>query len=125
MRHIDLCALSSPIPLRLAAGAGIETTTTAGEVDRRRAVLAVPDRLPGPDSRPVQVMVDEVRKRTCIGWDVLIRWPSEVVPVIAVGPAHLLRSDAHPFRQHIPTQEAVIGKEGFRIQTVDGDLGAP
>jgi hypothetical protein len=125
MLRPKLCTLGLLITLLRAGAAGIQAGAKADGIDLSRAVVVVPDGLPGPESKAVQVLVDEVRKRTRIGWDVLIRWPTDVVPVIAVGPAHLLRSDAHPFRQHIPTQEAVAGKEGFRIRAVEGDRGAP
>src|SRR5262249_9001310 len=82
--------------------------------------------LPGPENQAVQFLVEEVRARAGVGWDVTIRWPSGAVPVVAIGPAHLLRSDTSPVRQLIPSsQPAREAKEGFQIRTADGDRGAP
>src|SRR5262249_18506161 len=68
------------------------TAARAAEIDLSRAVVVAPDGLAGPENQAVRVLVDEVRKRSRVGWDVVIRWPSAVVPVIAVGPARLLDS---------------------------------
>ncbi len=77
----------------------------------------------GVQGRPV--LVEEVRARTRINWDVKIRWPSAAVPVIAIGPTRLLDSFAGPYKQHVPSQPAGAGKEGFQIRTVKGESGAP
>ena len=62
-----------------------------GEIDLGQAVVVVPDGLSSTESKAVQVLVEEVRKRSSIGWDTIIRWPTRSVPVIAVGPATVAR----------------------------------
>ena len=64
----------------------------AGEIDLTRAVVVVPDGLSSTESKAVRVLVEEVRRRTRIRWDAMIRWPTRRVPVIAVGPERLLDS---------------------------------
>ena len=98
----------------------------AGEIDLSRAVVVVPDGMSGPENKAVRLLVEEVRTRTGITWDVSLRWPSAVVPIVAVGPHRLLRSDTSPLRDHIPAQSSSGStKEGFRIQTLDDGKGTP
>ena len=88
--------------LALLAGVALPTRAGAGEIDLTRAVVVVPDGLSGPENKAVQLLVEEVRARSGITWDVSLRWPSGAVPVVAIGPARLLRdgyepgADAHP-----------------------------
>jgi hypothetical protein len=93
---------------------------SAIEIDLSRAVVVAPDGLSGPENQAVRLLVEEVRKRTRIAWDVMIRWPSSAVPVIAIGPARLLDSFPGELRQHFASLAAGKEKEGFRIRTDDG-----
>ena len=96
------------------------------EIDMSRAVVVVPDGMSGPENKAVRLLVEEVRARTGITWEVALRWPSSAVPVIAIGPDRLLRSDTSPIREHIATRPPPgDAKEGFRIRTLDGGRGAP
>jgi hypothetical protein len=89
------------------------------------AVVVVPDGLSAPETKAVQFLAAEIRARADIGWEVLIRWPTTAVPVVVVGPAHLLRSDTSPARELMPpAQPASEGKEGFQIDTVNTGRGA-
>jgi hypothetical protein len=90
-----------------------------GEIDLGQAVVVVPDGLSSTESKAVQVLVEEVRKRSRIGWDTIIRWPTRSVPVIAVGPARLLDSFPKEYRQRVASQPAGKEQDGFRIQTVN------
>src|SRR5690348_4323805 len=85
--------------LILLGGVGSRMQAGAAEIDLSRAVVVVPDGLSGPENKAVQFLVEEVRARSGVGWDVTIRWPSGEVRVIAVGPARLLRSDTSPVRE--------------------------
>jgi len=109
----------------LAVGLVGSSRARAETIDLSQAVVVVPDGLAGPESKAVRLLVEEVRARTRINWEVKIRWPSAVVPVIAIGPTRMLDSFAGPYKQFIPSQPAGVGKEGFRIRTVQGDHGAP
>src|SRR5262249_12435842 len=103
------------------------TETRAGEIDLSRAVVVVPDGLATPESKAVQLLVDDVRRRSHIGWNVMLRWPADdTVPVIAVGPARLAATFPRQYHQLVPPKTADQDNEGFRIQTIDGDgVGAP
>ena len=96
-----------------------------GEIDLGQAVVVVPDGLSSTESKAVHVLVDEVRKRSRIGWDTIIRWPTRSVPVIAVGPARLLDSFPNEYRQRVSSQPAGKEQDGFRIQTVNEAGGVP
>jgi hypothetical protein len=114
------------IAIVLGCGFGDPSRLTAAEIDLSRAVVVVPDGLSPPENKAVQFLVEEVRARAGMNWDVMIRWPTESVPILAIGPARLLRSDHSLVRQHIRDDPpAGAGKEGFRIRTVDGGRGAP
>ncbi|MFI5459735.1 MAG: hypothetical protein ACHRXM_30285 [Isosphaerales bacterium] len=111
------------IGMVLAGGVGASSRACAGELDLSRAIVVVPDGLSGPENKAVRLLVEEVRKRSRIGWDVMIRWPAGAVPIIAVGPARLLDSFPGELRQHVPSLAAGKEKEGFRIQTEGGGAG--
>src|SRR5437870_13481246 len=100
-------------------GVGSRTRAGAAEIDLSRAVVVVPDGLSGPENKAVQLLVEEVRARAGVNWDVTIRWPSEPVPVLVVGPDRLLRAETSPVRPLLssePPQPAKSGKEGYRIR---------
>ena len=97
--------------------------STADPIDLARAVVVVPDGLSGPEQNAVKVLVEEVRARSGIGWDVMLRWPTGDVPVVAVGPVRLLRESTGRLRGHVPTGAGQ--PDGFAIRTVTGGPGAP
>ena len=103
----------------------VQAGLRAGEIDLSHAVVVVPDGLSSTESKAVQVLVDEVRRRSRIGWDTMIRWPTASVPVIAVGPARLLDSFPKEYRELVSSQPAGKEQDGFRIQTVNGADAAP
>ncbi len=106
----------------VSLGVGGSAGATAGEIDFSRAVVVVPDGLNGPENKAVRMLVEEVRKRSRIGWDVIIRWPNEELPVIVIGPARLLESFPGRVRPQVQPLAAGIQREGFRVRTV-GDSG--
>jgi len=124
MNQSKLFTASRMIALLCTAAISGLAGTIAGEVDLSRAVVIVPDGLATAESKAVQLLVDEVRRRSHIGWDVMLRWPTDDrVPVVAVGPARLFDSFPAQYRQLVPSQSAGKEKEGFRIQTALGDGG--
>src|SRR5579871_5385230 len=68
------------------AGALAGGGARGADVDLGRAVIVTPANLSGPEEKAVGLLVDEVRKRTLVRWDVVHTWPADTVPVIAVGP---------------------------------------
>ena len=103
----------------------VQASLTAGEIDLSHAVVVVPDGLSSVESKAVRVLVEEVHRRAHIGWDTKIRWPTEKVPVIAVGPARLFDSFPQPYRQFVHSRPTATEKEGFFIETAQGPDGAP
>ena len=59
-------------------------------IDLSKAIVVSPPDLSDPEQKAVQMLVEEVEKRTRIGWESVVTWPSTAVPVIAVGPASAL-----------------------------------
>ena len=97
----------------------------AKDIDLSKAVVVVPDGLSGPENKATRLLVEEVRKRSKVVWNVSLRWPTTDVPVIAIGPARLFDSFPHELRERISPQPAPMEKEGFRIQTVAEAQTAP
>ncbi len=54
----------------------VQAGLKAAEIDLSHAVVVVPDGLSSTESKAVQVLVEEVRRRSRIGWDTMIRWPT-------------------------------------------------
>ncbi|HEV3258016.1 MAG TPA: hypothetical protein VG013_14120 [Gemmataceae bacterium] len=106
----------------LAAGAASfrGLPVQAGELDLRKAVVVVPPGLSKSEGKALDMLVDEVRKRTLIRWPVARTWPADSVPVVAVGPAASLKAFAGPFTPQLAGQPAK-GAEGYRICTQKGD----
>jgi hypothetical protein len=104
---------------------GSARTAIASEIDLSRAVVVAPDGLSSPENKAVRLLVEEVLKRSHVAWDALIRWPTEAMPVIVVGPVRLLESFPSRVRERV--QRLAVGKahEGYRIQTLDAGSGAP
>jgi hypothetical protein len=97
----------------------------ADQIDLNRAVVVVPDGLSGPESKAVNLLAEDVKARSRIGWDVSIRWPAGAVPVIAVIPARLIESFDGRYRRLLDAEQPSKEKEGYRIRTVDSAEGAP
>jgi hypothetical protein len=59
-------------------------------IDLTAAVVVAPPDLTGPENKAVVMLLDEVEKRTQVRWERRTAWPTERVPVIAVGTAESL-----------------------------------
>ncbi len=109
--------------LILVGGAVADADAHGAELDLARAVIVTPANLSGPESKAVDLLVDEIRKRTWIRWDVTQTWPADSVPVIAIGPAATLKSFAGRFTATLPAQPK--GAEGYRITVRREGRAAP
>jgi hypothetical protein len=87
----------------------------AAELDLRKAVVVTPEKLSGPERKAIDLLVDEVHKRTLVRWEVAHAWPAATVPVIAAGPAGLLKQFAGAFARELEMDLAAKKKEGYRI----------
>ena len=108
----------------LAVAAGGWCESCAAQIDLGRAIVVVPDGLSGPEHKAVRMLVDEVRKRSGIGWDVLIRWPTGRAGHRG-GSARLAETIPGPYGQQVRALATGKDKEGFRIETLESDAGAP
>jgi hypothetical protein len=97
----------------------------AKEIDLTKAVVVVPDGLSGPEHKATRVLIEEVQKRSRVEWDVSLRWPTQALAVIAVGPARLLESFPREFRDQMTVLEIGKAKEGFTIRTAAAGAGPP
>src|SRR5262245_31696545 len=80
-------------------------------IDLTKAVVVTPPDLKNPESKSVQMLVEEVENRTGIRWEVTETWPKDAKgPVIAIG---------NPESPHQPPSDGgEQGKkaEGYRIR---------
>jgi hypothetical protein len=60
-------------------------------VDLAKATVVVPDGLSGPAKKSVEMLLDEVFKRTQIRWPLATTWPADGQPAIAIGTLETLK----------------------------------
>jgi hypothetical protein len=86
-------------------------------IDLRKCVVVAPATLSGPEMKAVQVLVEEVEKRTQVTLPVAHSWPADAVPVIAVGQAASLKSFAGRYASALSGPAGTGAPEGYRIHT--------
>lgn len=95
-------------------------SSRAAEIDLSKAVVVPSPALSGPGKKAVEMLVDEVRKRTQIRWQVSEKPPGDSVPLITIAQESFARAtDANRAAGDKPDAR---GKEGYRIQAIK--LGA-
>lgn len=92
----------------------------ASALDFSAAVVVVPANLSGPEKKSVEMLVEEVEKRTAIRWLVTHSWPAPATPVVAVGPVSALEAFAGSYSKGLASYGGVNGPEGYRIRTEKG-----
>jgi hypothetical protein len=85
-------------------------------LDFTNAIVVVPDRLSGRETKAVAMLVEEVEKRTAVRWNVVHAWPREGSAVVAVGPVAALRELTGPRIAGFSEARQAKG-EGYEIQT--------
>src|SRR6476646_121147 len=94
-------------------------------VDRTRATIVTTSTLAVPERTAVRVLVEEIEKRTTVQLPVASEWPTDAVPVIAIGPiATASRWAAAALRSAVPPDRAP-GPEGYRIMVSAAGRAAP
>src|SRR5258706_51279 len=105
--------------------AGNPCQAAGAEIDLTRAKLVCPSNLSRTERKAVDLLVEEVHKRTWIRLPVSNSWPAVSVPVIAVGPSASLGMFTGPFVQKLAAEKGVLEAEGYRIHTEKGQSSAP
>lgn len=62
------------------------TALGAAAADLTKAVVVAPQSLNKQEKKAVEMLVDEVAKRTNVRWQVVDAWPQGDAAVVAVGP---------------------------------------
>jgi hypothetical protein len=97
--------LALPLTLRAAEPA----------LDLTRATVVAPPGLSGPERKAVQMLTEEVEKRSWVSWKRADAWPADGTPVILVGPADGVRRLADARGLRLPDAPGKNGREGYRI----------
>jgi hypothetical protein len=97
----------------------------ADEISLEEAVVVAPEGLSGPPAKAVEMLVEEVEKRSQIRWPVVHAWPAEAVPAIGVGAVREADAFAGPYAASFPDYPGrQRGWDGFRIR-VQTERAAP
>ncbi len=86
-------------------------------LDLTRAVVVTPGALTGPERKAVELLVEDVARRSGIRWKVLARWPAEPGPVVAVGLSSAAKALTGPFAEFFGDRTRPRPPEGYRIRT--------
>ena len=85
-------------------------------LDLSRAVVVTPPALTGPEHKAVELLVEDVARRSGIRWKVLSHWPAEPVPVVAVGSSSAAKAFTGPFAEFFGEATRPRPAEGYRIR---------
>ncbi|MFH1742601.1 MAG: hypothetical protein ABIH23_26655, partial [bacterium] len=94
-------------------------------VDMNRVVVVCPSNLTKAEGKAIEMLVEEVEKRTLAHWDVVHAWPENSVPVVAVGPVSSLGEFAGSFTERLSDRPAKEGPEGYRVVSLQDARSAP
>ncbi len=86
----------------------------AADLDLSGATVVAPDGLTGPERQAVKMLVEEVLRRSWVRWETASA-PPRGAPAIVVGPAAIVG-------KIVAIPAGKVGREGFRIGVVDGNV---
>jgi len=89
-------------------------------VDLTHATIVTPPGLNGPEQKAVQMLIEDVEKRSRIRWERVSDWPKQKQPLVLVGPASGVRSLAASHDLALPKEPGHAGKEGYHIGIAGG-----
>jgi hypothetical protein len=95
------------------------------QLDLTTAKIVCPANLSGAEAKAVQMLVEELEKRSQVRWSTVHDWPADGTPVVAVGPADSLQAFAGPFVDKVRGASSKGGAEGYRIWIEKQDNKAP
>lgn len=93
-------------------------------VDLTHASVITPPGLSGPEQRAVQMLIEEIEKRSRVRWERAKDWPRRKQGLVVVGPAAGVRSLAAAQGIALPEASGQGGREGYRIGSA-GEKNAP
>jgi hypothetical protein len=96
--------------------ASLAFSQAAEGIDLKNAVVVTPSSPSRPQQKAVQMLVEEVEKRSQVRLAVQNSWPAAPTPAIAIGDAAGLEPLAGARMSRLPP--APSGREGFRVQAV-------
>jgi hypothetical protein len=91
--------------------------TPPGMLDLTRAVVVTPPTLTGPETKAVELLIEDVTRRSGVKWRVARGWPGEKTPVVAVGPVNSADTFAGPFARSMADVGHTLKPEGFHIRS--------
>ncbi len=68
-------------------------------LDLSRAVVVTPPARTGPERKAVELLVEDVARRSGIRWKVLSHWPAEPVLVVGIGSSSAAKAFTGPFAE--------------------------
>lgn len=96
-------------------------TTDRGVIDLKDAVVVAPESLSRRERKAVQVLVEEVEKRTEFRWPVVHRLESGTRPAIVVGSDQALKKAGAEWPRGLVAQSRKLASpEGYRLHTSNG-----
>lgn len=98
--------------------------TRTQAIELSNAVIVSPPDLLAPERKAVQVLIEEIEKRTQVRLPMMSVWPSSNAPVIAVGSRAVLNQYAGPYSKELLAVRKAIGTEGFRLCVKRGALSS-
>lgn len=97
----------------------------AAELVLVRAVVVTHAKLSRPEQKALDLLLDEVQKRTQIRLAGSTEWPGDSTPAIVLATGSTLRMVAGPYRQVVQNWPSFPGKESYRLKIEKGPRAAP
>lgn len=92
----------------------------ADSLDLRRALIVSPPVRSKPLAMAIDMLADEVEKRSHIRWPDTNAWPGAASPVIAVSAQSEIAQFEGPYASDLRLQSSQAGAEGYRIRVLRG-----
>jgi hypothetical protein len=106
------------LPLALAAVLLLPPAALRADppsIDLTGAAVLTPANLAGPEKKAVQMLIEEVEKRSRLRWEEVRDWPAKDAPVVLVGPGEGVRRLATAGGLTLPDGLSQGPAEGYRI----------
>jgi hypothetical protein len=84
-------------------------------IELNNAILLSAPNLTGPEKKALQMLIEEVEKRTTIRWQQTTNWPTTDVPVIAAGLSPGVRNFAGAHARELESLAEFSKAEGYRL----------